>query len=144
AGCGGGPVAPQPDPAYGLEAVGAPSIRAFYQQATIFYAQLEGRRFNSLVTFRDPALRAFFRSEQAFSDYYADLAQALTDAHFDKSRPFGVRVEEFLFEDERTALVQVRFRGWDGRPLRPGATDLVRLDRWDWVDGTWWLHPGKL
>ena len=45
---------------------------------------------------------------------------------------------------DTVSRVKVRFRGGDGRPLRPGTTELIRLDRWDWADGTWWLHPGKL
>jgi hypothetical protein len=125
-------------------AVASEAALTFQKRADGFYLRLTHRRFNTLETFNDFVLRDHFQSPDLFFDYYADLAQALSDAHFDKSRPFGVRVEEFLFEDGRTARVQVRFQGWDGRPLRPGATDLVRIDRWDWADGTWWLHPGKL
>ena len=51
---------------------------------------------------------------------------------------------EFLFEDQNTAQVLVRFVGDDGRPLRPGSVELVRTDRWEFVDGTWWLRPGKV
>ena len=140
----GGPVPRIPAPEGGAVAVDSGAALEFQKRADGFYLRLAHRRFNTLETFDDFVLRDHFQSPDLFFDYYADLAQTLTDAHFDKSRPFGVRLEAFLFEDARTARVQVRFEGWDGRPLRPGITKLIRLDRWDWADGTWWLHPGKL
>jgi hypothetical protein len=133
-----------PAPEGGGLAVDSDAALEFQRRTDGFYLRLAHRRFNTLETFDDFVLRDHFQSPDLFFDYYADLAQALTDRNFDKSRPFGVRLEAFLFEDARTARVQVRFEGWDGRPLRPGTTELLRVDRWDWADGTWWLHPGKL
>ena len=109
-----------------------------------FYGRLENRRFNSLETYNDRIMREHFRSGALFLDYYADLAQAFAEAHFEKRRPQRIEVQEFLFEDPGHARVEVRFVGRDDRPLRPGSVDLVRIDRWEWAEGTWWIQPGKL
>ena len=77
-----------------------------------------------------------------FFDYYADLAQELGGAHFDKSRPQRVEVLEFLFDAPDRAQVLVRFQGQDGRPLRPGRRVLLRTDRWQREEGAWFIRPG--
>jgi hypothetical protein len=110
-----------PAPEGGGVTVDSDAALEFQRRADGFYLRLAHRRFNTLETFNDFVLRDHFQSPDLFFDYYADL-----------------------FEDAQTARVQVRFEGWDGRPLRPGTAALVRVDRWDWADGTWWLHPGKL
>ena len=133
-----------PAPAGGGIAVEAETALAFQERADDFYQHLIQRRFNTLETFHDPKLREHFRTDDLFFDYYADLAQAFADAHFEKSRPFAVVLEEFLFETPEQARVQLRFRGNDGRPLRPGRVELIRRDRWELADGSWWLIPGKL
>lgn len=112
--------------------------------ASQFYSQIQGRRFNSLVTFRDPELRRAFRDERAFSDYYADLAQALELADFERSRPIEAEVQEFLVDGPGRARVRVRFVGENDQPLRWWETELVREDRWVREDGQWWLVPGRL
>jgi hypothetical protein len=117
---------------------------AFQQRAAAFYRQLSQRRFNALETFNDPVLRAHFESEDLFFDYYADLAQAMSEAHFEKSRPSSAEVQEFLFESEDRVMVQVLLVGEDDRPLRAGRSALLRRDRWQWSNGTWWITPGKL
>jgi hypothetical protein len=109
-----------------------------------FYLRLAHRRFDTIETYNDFIMRDHFASLDLFFDYYADLAEDLRDARFDRSRPTGVLVLEFLFEDAKTAQVLVRFVGDDGRPLRPGSVELVRTDRWEFADGTWWLRPGKV
>jgi len=114
------------------------------RRAEGFYLRIAHRRFNTLETFNDFIMRDYFQSPDLFFDYYADLAQAFTEANFERSRPTKARVLEFAFEDERTVRVQVRFDGFDGRPLRPGSTHLVRVDRWELAEGTWWIRPGKL
>jgi hypothetical protein len=108
-----------------------------------FYLRLAYRRFDTLETYNDFIMRDHFASLDLFFDYYADLAEDLVAAHFERSRPTAVEVLEFLFEDEKSAQVLVRMRGDDGRPLRPGKQELVRADRWEWADGTWWIRPGK-
>ena len=116
----------------------------FLQRTETFYETLILRRFNTLETFNNPVLRDHFQTPDGFFDYYADLAQSLDAARFDRSRPTGVEVEEFLFENRFIAQVQVRFVGESSRPLNPGKSVLIRLDRWERVNGRWWVAPGKL
>ena len=143
-GCAGTTGGPIPVPAGSGVAPAADAVLGFYARADAFYARLAQRRLNALETFNDAFLRDHFRSKDAFFDYYADLAHHLDLAHFEKSRPSGVELEELVFETDALAWVQVRFQGADDRPLRPDSTALVRVDRWELTDGSWWLVPGKL
>jgi len=131
-------------PDTGAVAVDSSAAFALERRVTGFYLRLAERRFNSLETYRDFITRSHFRTPELFLDYYADLAESFGAAHFEQDRPDRVAIEEFLFEDALTARVQVRFRGLDSRPLRPGYVDLVRVDRWEWADGTWWIRPGRV
>jgi hypothetical protein len=137
----GGPI---PEPAGGSVPVSPETSLSFYTQASAFYARLLKRRFNTLETFNDPLLREHFRTENRFFDYYADLAQSFRAAYFERSRPERVSVQGFIFETPFLVHVQVRFVGADRRPLRPDKIALVRLDRWERVDGRWWVTPEKL
>ncbi len=128
----------------GSVSVSAESALSFQRRIDAFYRRLSQRRFNALETFNDPVLRDYFRSMDLFFDYYADLAHTLAEAHFEKSRPNRVEIQEFVFEHGEAAQVRVRFRGDDRRPLRPGAVSVVRRDRWERVEGSWWIAPGKL
>jgi len=116
----------------------------FYAHASEFYGHLIRRRFNTLETFNDPALRGQFQTENRFFDYYADLAQSFDYANFERSRPVSVDLQAYIFETPNVARVQVRFVGNDDRPLRPNRTALIRLDRWERFDGRWWMTPDKL
>ena len=120
-----------PKPPAGSVGVSGEYALDFLTRAETFYGRLIRRRFNTLETFNDNVLRDHFRTPDAFFDYYADLAQTLDEANFERSRPESLLVEEFLFENRFRALVQVRFLGDDDRPLRPGRAALVRLDRWE-------------
>jgi hypothetical protein len=143
-GCAGSASSPvEIPPGTGVEPA-ADEVLGFYARTEAFYARLAQRRLNALETFNDAFLRDHFRSRDAFFDYYADLAHHLDLAHFEKSRPSGVEVEELVFETDALAWVQVRFDGADDRPMRPDSTHLVRLDRWELADGSWWLVPRKL
>jgi hypothetical protein len=133
-----------PKPPSGSVGVAGGYAIDFFQRAETFYETLIQRRFNTLETFKDPVLRDHFQTPDAFFDYYADLAQSLQAARFDRSRPTDVEVEEFLFENRFIAQVQVRFVGDDNRPLNPGTAVLIRLDRWERINGRWWIAPGKL
>ncbi|HXK21115.1 MAG TPA: hypothetical protein VMS55_00415 [Myxococcota bacterium] len=144
AGLGCGSVSPLAAPDTGSVVVDSDSAFALLRRVRGFYLRLAERRFNSLETYRDFITRSHFRTPELFLDYYADLAEALGNAHFEQERPDEVEIESFLFEDSLTAQVQVRFRGEDSRPLRPGHVDLLRVDRWEWADGTWWIRPGRV
>lgn len=137
-------VPPLEPPAGGAVAVSSEAALALQRRTGGFYLRLANRRFNSLETFRDFIMRSHFRTPELFLDYYADLAESLTAAHFEREQPVDVEVREFLFEDALTARVQVRFRGRDDRPLRPGRVEVLRVDRWEWADGTWWIRPGRI
>ena len=133
-----------PAPERGAVAVAPEVALALRHRVEGFYLRLAHRRFDTLETYNDFIMRDHFASLDLFFDYYADLAEDLAGAQFDRSRPTDVEVLEFLFEDAKTAQVLVRFRGNDGRPLRPGSVELVRIDRWELAEGTWWVRPGKL
>jgi hypothetical protein len=133
-----------PKPPSGSVGVAGGYAIDFLRRTETFYTTLIRRRFNTLETFKDSVLRDHFQTPDAFFDYYADLAQSLQAARFDRSRPNYVEVEEFLFENRFIAQVQVRFVGDNSRPLNPGRAVLIRLDRWERVNGRWWIAPGKL
>jgi hypothetical protein len=135
---------PIPEPPGGSVAVDSDTALALHQGTEAFYGRLVLRRVNTLETFNDPVLRKFFRSDDLFFDYYAQLAESLSDAHFEKSRPFAVEVQEMIFEDAARARVQVLFRGYDSRPLRPNRVSLVRRDQWQFEHEAWSITPGKL
>ena len=134
---------PKADPAYGVEIVNDPSITDFLERADAFYDRLSRRRVNTIATFSDRVLREYFQTEEQYSDYYSDLAQALTIAHFEKNRPLGAEVQEFSFDAPGRARVKYRFVGDNGLPLRFWRTSLEREDRWERADGKWWIVPGR-
>ncbi len=135
---------PKPDLGQGLETLEEGPAVSFYARAQAFYDRLAMRRFNDISTYRDEQLRDYFRSEGAFSDYYAGLAQALADAHFERNRPLSLEVVELRMLGPGEAEVVTRMVGENGLPLRPGKTTLERVDRWERIQGRWWIVPGKL
>jgi len=132
------------DPRYGVEVVQDESIAEFHARARAFYERLAARRVNTYATYQDRVLRDYFRSEQEFADYYADLANDLAEAWFERNRPVEVEVAELVVEGRGRARVVVHLVGEDAKPLRPGLTHLVREDRWERQDGRWWIVPAKL
>jgi hypothetical protein len=139
---GGDGPGPAPDLAQGLAVVEDPALVEFYGRASAFYGRLAKRRFDSIQTYQDEVLRDYFRSEEAFADYYADLTSALVEAHFEKNRPLALEVLELALEGPGRARVSTRLLGQDGRPLRRGEVSLERTDRWERSDGVWWIVPG--
>jgi len=139
---GDGP-GPVPDPAHGLEVVDDHAVLEFYERASNFYGRLARRRFDDIQTYQDEVLRDHFVSEAAFSDYYAELAAALVEAHFEKNRPLSLEVLELRLEGPGQARVSTLFVGQDGRPLRRGQVHLERTDRWERIDGAWKIVPGR-
>jgi hypothetical protein len=148
-GCGGwrpfarAGAAPGADLSRGIEWVDEGAVVEFYERASAFYARLAQRRFDTISTYQDDALRGYFASEAAFADYYADLTGALVEAHFEKNRPLTLEVLEMRLEGPGRARVETRMVGEDGRPLRPGHVRLDRIDRWQRSDGVWRIEPGK-
>ena len=148
-GCGGWPpfagagLGPAPDSSQGIQVVEDAAVLEFYERASAFYGRLARRRFDSIETYQDEALRDFFRNETAYADYYADLTAALAEAHFEKNRPLALEVLELRLEGPGRARVETRITGEDGRPLRPGNVHLDRTDRWERSDGAWRIEPGR-
>jgi len=138
-----GDTGPKADPSFGVEVVTDPAIVDFQVRADTFYGRLTRRRVNTIATFNDRVLRDYFQTEAQYSDYYSALAQALTEAHFEKNRPLEGEVREFLFDAPGKARVRYRFVGENGKPLRFWSTSLEREDRWERVEGKWWIIPGR-
>lgn len=110
----------------------------------LFYGRITARRFDSLATFEDPALRELFHSEEAFADYYAAFAVALTQANFESNRPTAVHLESMARTGPTQVRVKVQFTGENALPLRWWSTQTVREDLWEFEDGRWWISPGKV
>lgn len=141
-GCGS--AGPRPDVSQGFSALSEGEVVEFHARADAFYKRLSKRRVNTIATFQDRVLREYFQSESAFSDYYANLAQVLTEAHFERNRPLEAEVQEFALEAPGRARVRFRMKGDNGLPLRFWSTSVEREDRWERADGQWWIVPGKL
>jgi hypothetical protein len=133
------PVAPAP-----LVPGSDQSALSLQERADSFYTRLSQRRFNTLATYNDPLLRSYFETQEGYSDYYARLAQDLTDAHFEKNRPLEAEVQEFAMETPTRARVRVRLVGKNSRPFRFWSTSIEREDVWEQSGGRWWVVPGKL
>ena len=121
-----------------------PEMRELASLVLVFYGRVSNRRFNSIYTFHDPALREFFRTPEAFADYYADFAQDLMLAHFDYNRPIAFEILGLDRVEPESVRVGVLLRGANNQPLRFWGTSLTRSDRWQYADGHWWIIPGKL
>jgi len=138
----GGRTAARPDMSEGLREVSTEQVVAFYGRTDAFYNHLAGRRFNTLASYQDEFIREFFQTDRKHSDYYADLAQALREAHFERNRPMKLEVLEIRLVGPGDAVVETRIVGDDSRPLRFWSTTLIHEDRWERSDGTWWIVPG--
>lgn len=135
---------PPPDVAQGAQIVSDPAVIEFQMRAETFYDRFTNRRVNTLATYQDGLLRGYFRSDQEFMDYYANLAQALVEAHFERNEPLLAVVDEFLVEAPGRARVRFRMVGRNGLPLRFWSTSLAQEDRWERHEGGWRIIPGPL
>jgi len=133
------PASPEPVLPPGDEA-----LLGFHERAEAFYERLAQRRFNTLATYNDPMLRSYFETQEGYSDYYARLAEELTEAHFEKNRPLIGELQEFAMEAPGRARVRFRLVGRSSRPLRFWSTSIEREDIWEQNGGRWWIVPGKL
>jgi len=123
---------------------GAADFTILLPLSSIFYERITARRFNSLATYEDPALREFFTSQSAFADYYAAFAEALEKANFESLRPTSVRLRKVERIAVNSVTIEVSFRGENGLPLRWWSTGVVREDKWEYTQGRWWVIPGKI
>ena len=110
----------------------------------VFYQRMVDRRFNSKATYDDPGLREFFRSGEAFADYYAALAEMLELARFESHRPTVLNLLGIERVARNTVRIRIYIRGENGLPLRWWSTSVVRDDRWEFAQGRWWVIPGKV
>lgn len=134
----------KPDLSQPAQRVSDEAVTSFYLRADAFYSRLIERRFNANMTYQDEELRAFFRTSNEFSDYYASLADGLETAHLERSHPLTAKVQEFVFEGNGRAHVVYRVTGNNGLPLRWWKVKIVRKDYWERIGGQWWLVPAKL
>ena len=125
----------------GEQGVRAEEVRLLAQ---VFYTRMINRRFDTIATNHDPALRELFVSPEAFADYFAAFSDALGVANFKGMRPTELRVEQINLTEVEVALVTVRFRGRNARPLRFSNVELIQTDRWEYRGSRWWIIPGKL
>ncbi|HEY8122673.1 MAG TPA: hypothetical protein VII78_15220 [Myxococcota bacterium] len=134
----------QPDLTQGLTEVSSAELTDFFGYAYGFYSRLALRRFNDRNTFMDPKIGAYFRTESAYADYYANLTGALRYARFKRLRPLSVEVLEVRAEGPGKAVVITRMVGDNSRPLRWTDVELVREDKWERVGERWWISPGRI
>ncbi len=116
----------------------------FAERIQGFYSALENIPIDSLITYENRELRAYFESDQAFSDYYAGLAGELRDADFRNGRAERVMIDEFRFNGPGDASVDLTLVGRHIRRLRFWERTFRRTDVWRQVDGVWLISPSKL
>ncbi|MDJ0786675.1 MAG: hypothetical protein QNK05_07680 [Myxococcota bacterium] len=135
---------PAPDPSYGIQVTEDAAVIEFFERASYFYDRFQLRRVNTLSTYRDEVLRDFFRTDAAFADYYADFAYSLNESYFERNRPLALEVVEMKLMGPGVAEVITRIVGDNGLPLRWWSTSMERVDRWERMQGRWWIVPRKL
>ncbi|MBY0398881.1 hypothetical protein K2X89_01200 [Myxococcota bacterium] len=152
-GCAGGGAAsvgswggavPRDDRDLALAGLPAEAQRAFLPLSQVFYERITSRRFNSRATFDDPSVRQFFPSVAAYSDYYAALVDVLDRAHFRFNQPTRIELLGLAATGDGVLTLSLRFVGLNDLPLRWWSTSVLRKDEWRWLDGRWWVVPGKL
>jgi hypothetical protein len=128
----------------GVTELESAELADFFAYAHGFYSRLPLRRFNDRNTFMDPKLGAYFRTESAYADYYANLTGALRYARFKRLRPLTVEILEVRAEGPGKAIVVTRMVGDNSRPLRWTDVELTREDKWERVGERWWISPGRI
>jgi hypothetical protein len=126
------------------ESVEEREVVEFAERVSRFYRMIEDRPLDSVMVYEGPELRAFFDDPREFSDYYASLANQVRSAHFRRGRAERVRIEEFRFDEEDLASVDVMLVGRHERTLRFWEIELRRTDVWRRIGGVWMLSPEKL
>ena len=133
-----------PDLTQGLVETQSEDLTDFFAYAHGFYSRLSLRRFNDRNTFMDPKLGAYFRTESAYADFYANLTGNLRWAHFQRLRPISIEILEVRSDGPGKAVVRTRFVGENSRPLRFTDVEMVREDKWERVGERWWIVPGRI
>jgi len=128
----------------GEEPVQDPDVVAFAERIDRFYNIFQDTPLDIRATFDNPTLRSYFLSEEDFSAFYASLAAGARRSLLRNATPTRVEIDEFRFESENVAIVDVRFIGRHTRRLRFGEVEIARTDTWRRVDGRWILSPDKL
>jgi hypothetical protein len=128
----------------GYESVDDAEVLGFAERVGAFYAALEGRPLNTLLTYEDPELRSYFASSAEFADYYSSLTSQVLASHFKNGYAAAVHVREFRFEGPERAEVDVTLVGKHERALRFWDIEVQRTDAWRRVDGRWVLDPERL
>jgi hypothetical protein len=136
--------AARPDASQGVTELDSAELADFFAYAHGFYSRLALRRFNDRNTFMDPKLGAYFRTESAYADYYANLTGSLRFARFKRLRPLSVEIVEVRAEGPGKAVVVTRMVGDNSRPLRWTDVELTREDNWERVGERWWISPGRI
>ncbi len=77
-------------------------------------------------------------------EYYASLANQVRQAKFRYGRAEEVRVQEFRFEGDELAHVDVQIVGRHERAFRIRDIVIERTDTWRRSGDTWFLRPGRL
>jgi len=121
-----------------------PEVVEFAERIDGFYTIFEDTPLDTRATFDNPALRAFFLNEEDFAAFYASLAAGARRSLLRNATPTRIEIDEFRFESENVAVVDVRFIGRHTRRLRFGEVEIARSDTWRRVDGRWILSPDKL
>lgn len=134
----------RPDASQGVTELDSAELADFFAYAHGFYSRLALRRFNDRNTFMDPKLGAYFRTESAYADYYANLTGTLRFARFKRLRPLSVEIVEVRAEGPGKAVVVTRMVGDNSRPLRWTDVELTREDKWERVGERWWISPGRI
>ena len=126
------------------EPVNDEQILALARRLDEFYRSLENRTLDTLATFEDRRLRAYFADDIAFSDYYASLAAQVRRALLRYGRVDDVQVVEFSLKEDDHALVQIQLSGKHQRQLHFWRVELERTDSWRRLSGRWFLVPEDL
>lgn len=116
----------------------------FAERIQGFYSALENVPIDSLITFQNRELRAYFESDRAFADYYAGLAGEIRDNDFRNGRAERVVIDEFRFDGPGEARVDLTLVGRHMRRLRFWERSFRRTDTWRQVEGVWLISPSKL
>ena len=111
-----------------------------------FYGALEGRSLDTLDTFQDQRLRAFFSTRSRVRRLLRGSGgECRSDSqHFRRSAAEIIFVRGFEFPDPDTARVDVILKGRHMRALRFWWLEIHRIDTWRMTSRGWVVSPDRL